>query len=383
MEITHLALIEAEPGRHVVTAAAGDNASLACRDHGAAEPEPRNGPARPLAAPVRAKRHDTCRLAKHLAKASGDDADHALMPVRVPDQHHRPVSLFCRHIHGMGTYFLFDLAAADVQLVKRRGEAKRLIATLCRKQAYAEVGRTDPPAGIDPRPEHEPEGMAARRGVETRHVGKAGQTDIAAARQHLQPLPHKGAVDPPQRHHIADRSKPDKIELAHKVGCLPATLERTAAAQLAKQRDKQDEHDAGGAEMAIGAILVQTVRVDHAMGARQFRSGKMMIDDNHIHAGLRHLLERPVRGNSAIHRNNQPGAAFLQGGERRLVGAIALAHPVRDMHIDSQPQRAKYIDQQPGGGGTVDIIVSEHTDRRTGLDGIGKPRRALVHILEN
>ena len=121
------------------------------------------------------------------------------------------------------------------------------------------------------------------------------------------------------------------------------TSPATAAAQLAKQRDKQDEYDTGGAEMAIGAILVQTVRVDHAVGARQFRSGKMMIDDNHIHSGLRHLLERPVRGNSAIHRNNQPGAAFLQGGERRLVGAIALAHPIRDMHIDSQPQRANVI----------------------------------------
>ena len=50
------------------------------------------------------------------------------MPVRVPDQHHRPAFLFGRHIHGMGTYFLLDLAAADVQLVKRRGQTKRLIA---------------------------------------------------------------------------------------------------------------------------------------------------------------------------------------------------------------------------------------------------------------
>ena len=90
-----------------------------------------------------------------------------------------------------------------------------------------------------------------------------------------------------------------------------------------------------------------------------------------------------MRGDPAIHCNNQPGTTFLQGGERRFVGAIALTHPVRDMHIDRQAQRTKHIDKQSSGGGTVDIIVSEHTNRCASLDSIGKPRRALVHILED
>ena len=63
--------------------------------------------------------------------------------------------------------------------------------------------------------------------------------------------------------------------------------------------------------MTIGAILIQPIRVDDAVRWRQFRAGKMMIDDDHIHAGFSHGGKWRMRVDPAIDSHNQPGTAFL------------------------------------------------------------------------
>ena len=78
------------------------------------------------------------------------------------------------------------------------------------------------------------------------------------------------------------------------------------------------------------------------MGFWQFWPSDMMVNDNHIHASLRHRGQRCVRGDAAINGNKQRRAFCLQRHKRIGIWPISLAEPVRDMYIAHHAKLTHY-----------------------------------------
>ena len=81
---------------------------------------------------------------------------------------------------GRGAHRRLDLAALGVQRVQPLGQRRRLVRVVGGEEPRAEVGRADPAAGVDPRPEDE----AERR----RSIGGPGQPGDRGQRRDPRPL---------------------------------------------------------------------------------------------------------------------------------------------------------------------------------------------------
>ncbi len=94
-----------------------------------------------------------------------------------------------------------------------------------------------------------------------------GKSGIALVAGGDQPLHHIGAVEPLQRHDIADRRKCDDIQPLQQVDGQDALV--AGRAQQPQRRDQHHEDDAGRAQMPLPREIVFAVRVDQRMARRQ------------------------------------------------------------------------------------------------------------------
>ena len=134
--------------------------------------------------------------------------------------------------------------------------------------------------------------------------------------------------------------------------------------------------------MTVGTVLVEPVRIDHAVCARQLRTGKVVVDNNDVDTGVGNRRQRAVRRNPAIDRDDQTRTTGTEGRKRLFIRPVALLHPVGDMDIDGKTESPQNIDEKCRRGGPVDVIVAEHADRRSVPNRIGKARRRPVHVHE-
>ena len=156
-----------------------------------------------------------------------------------------------------------------------------------------------------------------------------------------------------------------------------------APAKLAQKGHKKNEDNPGGAQIAVASILVEPVGIDDAVGARQLGAGKMMVDNDDIHAGIGDGGKRLVGRDAAIDGEDEPGAVLLEFGKGLPVRAVPLLLPVWNMDIDRQAEFAKNTHQKRRRRRAVDIIVAEDADWRARLHRVGEPFRGPVHVLES
>ena len=204
-------------GRHVVSAAFGQQSLFLGRHHQRADVKPRHRSGRPFHFVV-FNRHDKRRQPVTFLQFSGYDADHALMPVVPVNESdrirlRRPFQNFDRLQQDISFYFL----SQGIESVQSVGQHCRLKIVGCAKQPAAGGSFADAAAGVDPRPQHEPQMVAGGRLRKRSLVGQGLQSAVLPQGHDFQPLPDEGAVKPEQRHHVANRTQRHQVQPFHQV----------------------------------------------------------------------------------------------------------------------------------------------------------------------
>ena len=137
----------------------------------------------------------------------------------------------------------------------------------------------------------------------------------------------ESAVEPLQRHHIADGRERHEIEQAEKIGFGPIGIE-AAAAEHSRHRDQEQEDHARGGEMTLAGEIVLPVGVDHRERRRQCLVGLMVIDDDDFGAGLIGGFDGGLAGGAAVDGQNESRSLGHELGERRRRRAIAFGEAV-------------------------------------------------------
>jgi len=151
-----------------------------------------------------------------------------------------------------------------------------------------------------------------------------------------QPLDHIGPVQAFQRHHIADGRQRHDIKQGEQIERGDALV--TGFSQLAHGVDKNEEDDAGGAQMPLPRQVVLAVRIDQRHAWRQVRADLMVVDDNNIDAARFCSSKRFVAGRAAVDGHDQACTIVDQLVDRCWVGAVALENTVGniDFRIDAK-----------------------------------------------
>ena len=157
------------------------------------------------------------------------------------------------------------------------------IGSLFQQEIGAEIGATDPSAGIDARPEQEPQMEWFRRPVEPCRVHQRGQTGILPPAHRQQALRNKGAIESVQRHDIrrwcraprdrarqADRARPSS----------PTKKPRLRNSRLTATSVMNTRPTA--ARWFRPRKVVEPVRVHQRQYVGQLRIALMVVDDHDI-----------------------------------------------------------------------------------------------------
>ncbi len=201
--------------------------------------------------------------------------------------------------------------------------------------------------------------------------------------RHLDPLRHQRAVEPGERHDIADRAERDEIEPLQQIGLARAAPYQPACAQRAVDRDDQQKGDPDRGERAMRARLVEPVGLTTASARRQQRLGDMMIDDDRRRARRRPpppAARAPSSPQSTVTTTSAPSS--LQAQQRRRVRAIAFAQPVGDVDPRRAADRREKTQQQRRRGRAVDVVVAEHGDRLAVADRPHEPLDRRIHVAQ-
>ena len=181
-----------------------------------------------------------------------------------------------------------DRPALLVEAVELGGDGPRFLGIGRGQQPHAEVRLADPAAGVDPRAEREAEVAAARRLDQPRRLGERRQADILPRRHDLEALGDEGAVERLQPGDVGDGAERDEVEQVDDLRLGAVAAKRPRLAQLAEQRDAEQERHSDRGEMAVrGAVLafVEAVGVDHRDGDREQAGALVVVDDDHVEPG--------------------------------------------------------------------------------------------------
>ena len=227
--------------------------------------------------------------------------------------------------------------------------------------------------------------VGSRRLGDPGHVGQRPQAGVLPPRHHLEALGDQGAVDPGQRHHVADGSQRHQVQPLHEVGLGPAGGPRPIPAGLAQDPVEADHQQKGHPhrrQLAVRAGFVHAVGVDHGDGAGQPGLGLVVIDDDDVQAGRGGGLQGTVGAGAAIHGHDHGDAAFPESQERRLVGSVAFAQAVRDIGLAAAADGGEKTGQQGRRRGPVHVVIAEHRDAFARHDGGGEASGPLLHAPE-
>ena len=253
------------------------------------------------------------------------------------------------------------------------------------QQPNAEVGLADAAAGIDARAKRETEVAAARRLHQPRRLRERVQPDILARRHDLEALGDERAVERLQPGDVGDRAKGDEVEQVDELRLLPVGEESRAPRSSrisATPSRKAIPTAARWPWVAPSSPSSRRFGIDHRERDRQRRRALVMVDDDDVETGGLRLLERFERLGAAIDRDREARAALLELDQRRARRAVALHQPVGDVDHRLGAEPAQQQDEQGRAGRAIDVIIAENRDRLAGLDRVGEPLGALVHVLE-
>ncbi len=138
--------------------------------------------------------------------------------------------------------------------------------------------------------------------------------------------------------------------------------------------------------MAVRCSLrsfVETIGVDQREGLGKQARALMVVDHDHVEAGVRCLLESIERLCATVDADHHIGALELEIEKRRARWAVPFHQPVGniDARFVRKPSEKKH--KQRSTRRTIDIIVAENRNLFVSLDRIGDPTDALVHVVKD
>ncbi len=209
------------------------------------------------------------------------------------------------------------------------------------------------------------------RAADTGHPQQGGKTGIVLMPRGDQPLGDIGAIEPLERHHVANRGERHEIEPGKQVE--RARLRMTVLAQEPERRDQHEKHDTGGAQMPLPRQVVLAIGIDQGQARRHFVAHLVMVDDNYVDAALARHRQRLKAGRAAVDGHDQSGAAFDQLADRCRIGAVAFEDTVGNVDLRLQAEMGEESRQQRRGRGAVDVIVAEDRHALAAPDGQDQP----------
>ena len=224
--------------------------------------------------------------------------------------------------------------------------------------------------------------VGARAFVEPGDVGQRRDPRIVPAPHDLQPLGDQRPVDAGQRHHIADRPQGHEIQPGHQIRFGMTLAVPTGVPERAVDRDREQEGDADGGELAAVIDLVEPVGIDHRDRLGERRLGDMVVEHDDVEPPGGGLGESLARRRPAIHRDHQGNALRLERAKPAGIGAVALGHPVRDVDREAVSDRAEKTQQKRRRGRAVDVVIGEHPDPFAVVDRAHHPFAGKVHVAQ-
>ena len=218
--------------------------------------------------------------------------------------------------------------------------------------------------------------------VEPRDIGKRGDPRIVAARHDLQPLGDQRPVHPGQRHHVAYRPESHEIEPGHQVRFRVSLAVPVCVPERPVDRDREQEGDADGGELAAVVLLVQAVRVDHRHGLRERRLRDVVVEHHDIEPQGGGLGERFVRRRSAIHGYDDGDSVRLKRAHPADIGSVSLGHPVGHIDRELVSDGREKASQERRRGRSVDVVVREDPDPFAVMDRAYDPLAGAVHVAQ-
>ena len=168
-------------------------------------------------------------------------------------------------LDGLLQHRLLDGLALAVERIEMLGDLPCLVVILGGQQARAQAGFAHPAACVHARAQDEAQVIDPRRLLQAGDVAERPEPHIAALAHHREPLAHEGAVDAGERHHVADGAERHQIEPLQEVRLFPVAVPARLA-QVPVEPDHEEKGHAHGGELAVRALVIQPVGVDH--GAR-------------------------------------------------------------------------------------------------------------------
>ena len=149
---------------------------------------------------------------------------------------------------------------------------------------------------------------------------------------------------------------------------------------MAVEPDHEKERHAHGGELAVRALVVQPVGVDHGAGLGQPRLGHVMVDHDHVEARVGGVRERIEGADPAIHRDDHAHVLRGQHAHGRAVRAVALAQAVGDVDGRRIGDGLEETAEQRSGGRAVHVVVAEDRDLLTRFQCAGETCDGLLHV---
>ena len=239
---------------------------------------------------------------------------------------------------------------------------------------------TRPPA-LMRGPEDEAERVARRGAVDAGGVGQGAQAGIVSHAQDSEALGDEGAVHALEGHHVAHGRERHEIEKAEEIRLWAATIEAVAP-QDPRRLDKKQKNQARRGEVPLSGKIVEAVRVHEGGRVRQRLIRLVMVDDEHVGAGVAARSNRFRRRRSAIDREDEARARLREIGQDRLARSVALGEPVWDIRRYALAVRAHVALHEGDRGRAVDIIVAEDGDALFAFDGTREAGGRRLHVLQ-
>ncbi len=222
--------------------------------------------------------------------------------------------------------------------------------------------------------------IGRHRTTQPSDVGQRRDPAVAAAGERHQPLGDEGAVEPDQRHHIADRAERHQVEPLQQVGLAAVGAVPPASPQQPVDRHHGHVGDADGGEVTKTGKVVLAVGIDQSACRRPLGAEFVMVDHHHVDAERLRLGQRLEAGRAAVDRDDQAGALPGQHAQRLRVRPIALEQAVGDIDGGVEPLMAQEARKQRRRRGPVHVVVAEDGDALAGHDRIGNAFRRGFHV---
>ena len=374
---------DGEPGRHGVASAFLQHARRDRRANRGAEIDAFDGAAGPRPGPAR-QRDGEGRAAEPVLDPRGEEADQPGMPAGIVEDESRDVRIGSDLPLGLGQgcrqHFRLQGLTLGVEPVELPGIGERAGRIVGREEQAAELRPPDAPARVDARSEHEAEMIGSQRPADAPGVLQCGEARIAPLAHDLEALDDEGAIEPDERHHVADRRQGDEVEPFEERRLADASW-RVCTKEPA-DGDEGQEDDARRTEVPLPAGAVLAVRVDQRRDPWKRIAGLVMVEDDDIQAYRLGVGQRLVPGRPAVDGDEEARTAIVQGRDRLGIRPVAFRDPVGDMHGRIEAIVAHVSRDKRRRCRAVDIVVAEDRDGLLRADGRRDALGGDVHVAQ-